>query len=113
MYRFGRCGRNDLKLFLAVARKRGKISSGLHNVICRLVCEDAFCSTLPVYSPRYVTSVSNTDASKCLEELRTRNVTLLLLSSGLVLLALCSERPDGMFNTFGCGNNFLGYLSVT
>jgi hypothetical protein len=97
MYKFGRCGRNGFKFLFVIARRRGKIGGGLYNVICRLACENACHRMLPVHSLRNVTFVSNTDSSKYSEELRKRNVTLLLFSSGLAVLALCSERQDGMF----------------
>jgi hypothetical protein len=112
MYKFGRCGRNDFKFLLAIARKRGKSGSGLHNVICRLAFENACHRMLPVYSVRNITFVFNTDSSKYSEDLRKRNVTLLLLSSGLAVLAFCAERQDGMFDMFGSGNTFLGYLCL-
>ncbi|GFG28773.1 hypothetical protein Cfor_10764, partial [Coptotermes formosanus] len=74
--------------------KRGKSGSGLHNVICRLAFENACHRMLPVYSVRNITFVFNTDSSKYSEDLRKRNVTLLLLSSGLAVLAFCAERQD-------------------
>ena len=111
MYKFGRCGRNNLKFLLAFTRKRGKIVSGLHSVICRLACENTCHRLLPVCSLRNVTFFPNTDNNKYSEDLRKRNVTLMLLSSGLVVVALCSARRDGMFDTFGSGNCFLCYLS--
>jgi hypothetical protein len=110
MYKFGRCGRNDLKFLLAFIRKRGEIGSGLHTVICRLACENT-CRLLPVCSLRSVTFVSNTESGKYSEDLRKRNVTLMLLSSGLAVLALCSSKQDGMFDKFG-GDGFLCFLSL-
>jgi hypothetical protein len=112
MHKFGRCGRNDLKCLLAFASQRGRIGSGLHSVIYRLACENTCHRLLPVYSLRNVTFVSNTDSGKYSEDLRKRNVTLILLSSGLAVLALCSARQDGMFDTFGSGNSFLCYWSL-
>jgi hypothetical protein len=112
MHKFGLCGRNDLKFLLAFASKRGKIGSGLHSVIYRSACKNACHRLLPVYSLRNVTFASNTDSGKYSEDLRKRNVTLMLLSSGLAVLALCSARQDGMFHTFGGGNGFLCYLSL-
>jgi hypothetical protein len=112
MYQFGRCGRNDLKFLLAISRKRGKIGSGLRTVICRLVCENTCHRLLPVCSLKSVTFVSDTESGKYSEDLRKRNVTLMLLSSGLAVLALCSLRQDGMFDTFGGGNGFLCFLSL-
>jgi hypothetical protein len=106
MYKFWRCGRNDLKFLLAITRKRGKICSGLHTVICRVACENTCHRLLPVYSLRSVTFVSNTESGKYSEDLRKRNVTLMVLSSGLAVLALCSSRQDGMFDTFVGGNGF-------
>jgi len=106
MYKFGRCGRNDLKFLLDFTKKRGKIGSRLHNVSC-LACENTCHRLLSVYSLRSVTFVSNTESGKYSEDLRKRNVTLMLLSSGLAVLALCSSRQDGMFDTFGGGNDFL------
>jgi len=106
MYKFGRCGRNDLKFLLAITKKRGKIGSGLRTVSCRLACEDTCHHLLPVYSLRSLTFVSNTESREYSEDLRKRNVTLMLLSSGLAVLALCSSSQDGMFDTFGGGNDF-------
>jgi hypothetical protein len=107
MYKFWRCGRNDLKFLLAISRKRGKIGIGLPSVTCRLACENTFHRLLPVYSLRSVTFVSNTESGKYSEDLRKRNVTLMLLSSGLAVLALCASRKDGMIDMFGGGNGFL------
>lgn len=107
MLKFWRCGRNDLTLLLAFSSKRVKISS----VIYRLACENVCRRLLPVYSLRNVTLVCSTDSGKY-EDFRKRNVTLMLLSSGLAVLALCSALQDGMFDTFGGGNCFLWYFSV-
>jgi hypothetical protein len=112
MYRFGRCGRNDLKFLLAIIRKRGEIGSGLHTVICRLACANTCHRLLPVYSLRSVTFVSNTESGKYSEDSRRRNVILMLLSSGLAVLTLCSSKQDGMFDKFGGGNGLLCFLSL-
>jgi len=112
MYTFWRCGRNDLKFLLAITRERGKIGSGLHTVICRLACENTRHRLLPVCSLRSLTFVSNTESGKYSEDLRKRNVTLILLSSGLAVLALCSSRQDGMLDTFVGGYGFLCFLSL-
>ena len=67
---------------------------------------------LPVYSLKSVTFVSNTESGKYSEDLRKRNVTLMLLSSGLAVVALCSSHQDGMFDTCVGGNDFLCFLSL-
>jgi len=112
MYKFWRCGRNDLKFLFPFTKKWGKIGSGLHTVSCRLACENTCHRLLPVYSLRSVTFVSDTESGNYSEDLRKRNVTLMLLSSGLAVLALCSSRQDGMFDSFGGDNDFLCFLSL-
>jgi hypothetical protein len=114
MYKVGQCGRNGFKLFFTFARKRGKLSSGFRNVSCLVSCEKTYQRLLPVFWSRGVTFIAKIRVSKYSEELWKRNVPVLLLSSGVaLLLAFCSERPNGRFGTFGGGNNFGGYLCLT
>jgi hypothetical protein len=112
MYKVIQCGRNDFKLLFTFARKKGKLFTGFRNVSCQVSCEKTCQRLLPVFRSRGVTFIDDIYVSKYSEELWKLNVPVLLLSSGVaLLLAFCSERPNGRFGT--CGNSFGRYLSLT
>lgn len=114
MYKVVQCGRNDFKLLLTYARKRGKFCTGFRNVSCLVSCEKTYQRLLPVFQARVVTLTADTYVSKYSGELWKLNVPVLLLSSGVaLLLAFCSEGPNGEFDTYGSGSSFGYYLALT
>lgn len=101
MYKVVQHGRNGFKLLLTFTRKRAKFGTGFHNVSCLVSCGKTYQRLLPVFPSRFVTFNTNIYVRKHSEELWKLNLPVLLLSSGVALLAFCSERPDGRFGTCG------------
>jgi hypothetical protein len=97
MYKFRQFGRNELKLFWILARKKAKFGSGFHSS-CLLRCLNESCGLLPTCLPRNVKCVSDIDASEYSEQLPERYIPVLLSSGLALILAFCSERPKGRFD---------------
>lgn len=109
MYKFRQFGRNEVKLLWTFARKRAKFSSGFRSN-CLLRCQNGGCGLLPRYLPRNVPCVSDIDASEYSEELRKRYVPVLLSGGLALILAFCSERPQGSFDDTVGDYNFRSCL---